>query len=502
MAYRDSRPSARGSWSQAITAHPGAAEAADDPERVRARRLEHHGDRSAHAAPRRSRTSGGRWRPRCTRSRPIRSAASPIRPRQGRVVQQRAERRRQSGGSRGGTSRPVSPSRTASGRAVHRRRDHRAAAVHRLADHRRQALAERGQHEDVAGATSPSPPRRGRPCRRSGCGRPRPSSAARRSRPSRISPIPAATSQRRPARPAGRGCPSPRPACPRPCAAPSLPTYEITGPSAGTPSRRRASAAVAGHEDRGVRAVRHHLAPAAAGWPGPPPRRRSRGSRRTPGRCAVTASSTRRRLRGPWPGTSSTSARWAVATTGTPRRPPIHAAAQPSGTSMCAWITSNGQRPCTARSGPAIDRSIASAVAVAQPPAGQRELARVEDGDAVDDVDAPHLAEALPARHQRAAPSPWATPRARRGRARTSARTCSCTKIPPVQFTGAGVHVAEHQDADGDASLGSSPARRASTSAPIPRPNMIHIGAKWIAVDGPRLPMIQPISDSAPARDM
>ncbi len=46
------------------------------------------------------------------------------------------------------------------------------------------------------------------------------------------------------------------------------------------------------------------------------------------------------------------------------------------------------------------------------------------------------------------------------------------------------------------------PPCRASTIAPMPRPKVIHIGAKWIAVEGPRLPATKPIIASVPASAM
>ncbi len=139
----------------------------------------------------------------------------------------------------------------------------------------------------------------------------------------------------------------------------SLPTKVRIGPSSGSPRCARASAAGRSTKTRvsaplgTIRIGRRGVASASAA---------SAIARLTEQIQPMSsiASTTRSRLRGPWAGTSSTSARWAVATTGTPSSAPIRVAAQPSGTTIWAWMTSNGQRAWIRRRGPEIEKSIAS----------------------------------------------------------------------------------------------------------------------------------------------
>ena len=138
----------------------------------------------------------------------------------------------------------------------------------------------------------------------------------------------------------------------------SLPTKVTIGPSSGRPRWARASdagrltktrvSAPLGTIRIGRRGVASASAASAIAW---------LTEQIQP--MSSMASITRARLRGPWAGTSSTSARCAVATTGTPSSLPIRAAAQPSGTTIWAWITSKGQRAWMRRS----ERPIASSIA-------------------------------------------------------------------------------------------------------------------------------------------
>ncbi len=123
----------------------------------------------------------------------------------------------------------------------------------------------------------------------------------------------------------------------------SLPTKVTSGPSSRRPSRSRAS-----ERSRGMKTL--VSAPFGTTSTG------RRGDARRSAAAAIaaltaviwsidaTASATWSRERPPRAGTSSTSARWVVASTGTQRSSATFAAAQPSGTSMWAWITSKGQR--------------------------------------------------------------------------------------------------------------------------------------------------------------
>ena len=138
---------------------------------------------------------------------------------------------------------------------------------------------------------------------------------------------------------------------------------------------------------------------------------------------------------------------------------------------------------------------------MAQARPGQGELARIEHRDALDGVDPRHLAVRPPARQQRGRPALG------RDDAHVVAEGGEGPHLlvhedPGGPIHGARVHVAEHQDPHlGPSGAASSRERRHSTSAPMLRPKTIHIGAKWIAVEGPMLPRIQPISASAPASE-
>ena len=328
-----------------------------------------------------------------------------------------------------------------------------------------------------------------------------PSSAARRSRAGRISPIPAATS---------RGAPAGRRAS-RPIASTRVSTpfrgHELAhvADDRAVAGQAQAGAGLGGRPGHERAACRRRWAPSppAAGARRAPPRR--------PAIVALTAQTwsiawtacdTRPASRGSPRGhvqhvgaVGRGHHRHPEALAGPRRRPPV--GHQHVGVDH----VEGPPEPCTAAQGPVDGPQHRVGVAMPQPGAGKGELARVEHRDAVDHV-ARRARRGTPASAAPAgAPSPWGRPRARRGRGpRAPAPARARRSRGPVHR--ARVHVAQHQDADGDTPRGSCPPWRASTSAPIPRPNMIHIGAKWIAVDGPRLPVIQPISDSAPARDM
>ena len=175
-----------------------------------------------------------------------------------------------------------------------------------------------------------------------------PSSPARASAGPRISPIPAIT---RAGAPSGRRARIPMASMrsSTPLRGTNLPTYEMVGASGSSPRRSRATRA-----SRGMNTVasaplgttviaRRGRAMASAAWP------MAWLTVTTASRFSM-ASATRIRDAAPMAGMSSTSARWAVPTAGTPSPCPTRAAAQPSGTTICAWITSIGHSrwmPCT-----------------------------------------------------------------------------------------------------------------------------------------------------------
>ena len=452
------------------------------------------------AAPRRSRTSRRALASQVYSSRPIRRAASPIRPRSSASSSSRPRAAARAAGCHGRHQQAGLAVADDLRRAVDRRRDHREAAVHRLAHHRRQALAERRQHEEVAARHRPAHLVVGHlaepvdPVGHAELGGAALQALAHLADPG-------GHQAGRAAGPAGED------AHRLDQRVHALARHELAD-VARSPGRRRArpGGARASAASRGMKtAVSAPFGTTSTGRRGMArPSAASAIARLTAQTWSMpaTASSTRRRLRGPWAGTSSTSARWAVATTGTPRR-----AAHPRG-------------------GPAVGHEHVrvehlerpAPVHGAQRPGDRRGASRRSCGGPGARRAASACAGRGRARRRRCPrPAPRGTPCQRGTQRRRPALGRDHAHVvaerherphllvhedPAGPVDRARVHVAEHQDADGVTPRGSSPARRASTSAPIPRPNMIHIGAKWIAVDGPRLPVIQPISDSAPARDM
>ena len=161
--------------------------------------------RLTRARPRRSPSSGGRWPPTCSVSRPIAQGLLAHPPREVRVVQHAAQRGGQGRRRReGGTSRPVSPSRTISGvpsTAVATTGRPQFMASQTTVG--RPSLSEGSTKRSPAAIHQPTSSWPTLPTKRTRSAMP--SSAARRSRAARISPMPAATSRGAPCRaPASR----------------------------------------------------------------------------------------------------------------------------------------------------------------------------------------------------------------------------------------------------------------------------------------------------------